>query len=716
MRFSVLALAGLPAALACQRDWDGLNRRIDRHAGHSHTKRDEVQFPPVLSDVESLLVNSFDSKSIDSWSHYYTHGDHLGTHNKTMAEWTRDQWAGSGFDARLEEFWIWYTAPIHTSLKLNRPDGSVHEVSLIEDMLDEDPTTSYPNRIPAYHAMSASGNVSAEYVYVGRGQRADFQVLKDAGIELKGKIALVMYGGIYRGTKVKNAQDNGMIGAVLFTDPQEDGEIIEANGYLPYPDGPARNPTMIQRGSVRFSSLYSGDPTTVGYASTKDGPRNDITPYTPSIPSVPISVRDAIPLLQALDGHGVSGEAANRTNWVGKLNATYSTGPSEGATLDMRHLMNGTTAPAWDVIGIINGTHEDEVVVIGNHRDAWVIGGAADPNSGSAILIELAKAFGKLVEKGWKPRRTIILGSWDAEEFGLQGSTEWVESRLPWLISNVVCYLNIDVAVSGPRTALSGSGEMHTVAIEQMKKVLFPDSWGPFPTLYDMWHNTTEGEIPPLGSGSDYASFYHNGISAIDIGSDAGKKDPVYHYHGHYDSYAWMSKYGDPGFKLHTAMGQWLTLIAYHIVDDVIIPWDVPNAGRVLRTHYEDLNATLAEAYPDLDLDLSPIDDAIGTFQAAAEKITTVAKQAQAFNDTVLIDVVNSKYRDFHKGFASAGGLPGRPTFHNVISAPGLDNGYGADVFPAVQDSLSSGKEEQADEWVKKSAKAILRAAEILNI
>lgn len=309
-----------------------------------------------------------------------------------------------------------------------------------------------------------------------------------------------------------------------------------------------------------------------------------------------------------------------------------------------------------------------------------------------------------------------ILGSWDAEEFGLQGSTEWVESRLPWLISNVVCYINIDVAVSGPRTAMSGSGEMHTLAIEQMKKVLFPDTWGPFPTLYDMWHNSTEGEVPPLGSGSDYASFYHNGISAIDIGSDAGRTDPVYHYHGHYDSYAWMSKYGDPGFKIHTAMGQWLTLIAYHVVDDAIIPWDVPNAGKVLRTHYEDLNDTLSETYPDLNLDLSPIDEAISTFQAAAEKITTVAKQALAFNDTVLIDVVNSKYRDFHKGFASAGGLPGRPTFHNVISAPGLDNGYGADVFPAVQDSLSAGKEEQAAEWVKKSASAILRAAEILKI
>ncbi|KAK1718279.1 peptidase family M28 [Colletotrichum lupini] len=733
MRQTLLSLALTATSVyACQRDWAALNRRIKSHShhDHGHKKRDmAVNYPPSLTEYESILVNSFDSKSLDEWSHYYTSGDHLGGHNRTLAEWTQQKWIDAGWDASIEEYWIWYTAPLETTLTLNRPDGSVHNVTLIEDMLEEDPTTSYPNRIPAYHAMSGSGNISAEYVYVGRGQRGDFQALKDAGIELEGKIALSMYGAIYRGTKVKNAQDNGMIGAVLFTDPLDDGEITVANGYLAYPgqsrtepriqwmtlDGPARNPSMIQRGSVRFSSLYSGDPSTVGYASEKDGPRNDVTPYNPTIPSVPISMKDAVPLLAALDGSGLSAEQVNRSSWIGALpNITYSSGPTPGATLDMVHFMNQTVAPSWDVIGIINGTHPDEVLIIGNHRDAWVIGGAADPNSGSAVLIELSKAFGKLLDKGWKPRRTIILGSWDAEEFGLQGSTEWVESHLPWLVTNAVAYLNLDVAVSGPRTALSGSGEIQTVAIEMMKKVLFPEGWGVGPTLYDMWFNTTEGEIAPLGSGSDYASFYHNGISAIDIGSDGGKTDPVYHYHGHYDSYTWMAKFGDPGFKIHRVMGQWLTLVAYHIADDVIIPWDLPNAGRVLRNHYEDLNETVAGDYPSLSL--SPIHDAITEFETAAERIATVAKQALAFNNTALIDVINGKYRDFSRGFASAGGLPGRPTFHNVISAPGLDNGYGADVFPAVQDSLGSGNETQAQEWVEKSASAISRAAEILGI
>ncbi|KAL2277145.1 hypothetical protein FJTKL_00160 [Diaporthe vaccinii] len=315
----------------------------------------------------------------------------------------------------------------------------------------------------------------------------------------------------------------------------------------------------------------------------------------------------------------------------------------------MDHLMHESIEPVWDVIGVINGTNPEEVVVVGNHRDAWVIGGAADPNSGSAVLIELANAFGKLLERGWKPRRTIILGSWDAEEFGLQGSTEWVESHLPWLQTTAVAYLNLDVAVSGPRTAFSGSGEIQTFVVEQMKKILFPEDWGNFTTLYDMWYNVTEGEISPLGSGSDYASFYQNGIGCIDIGSDGGKADPVYHYHSNYDSYAWMSKFGDPGFKVHTSIGQWLLLILYHIADDPLIPWDLPNAASVLSAYLAELNETIADS-DFLELEVSPIADAIKEFTIQAENIAKVAQTAVSFNDSVVVEVVNSKYKDFFTG------------------------------------------------------------------
>jgi N-acetylated-alpha-linked acidic dipeptidase len=301
-------------------------------------------------------------------------------------------------------------------LSLTYPNGSKFVASLEEAVLEEDPTTGYPNRVPTFNGYSATGSVSAEFVYVGRGQKVDFERLLSLGVPLEGKIALTKYGGPFRGLKVKNSQDYGLIGTIIFTDPGDDGNITEANGYAAYPNGPARQPTSVQRGSVEFLSTYPGDPTTPGYPSHEDSPRADKSPVTPRIPSLPISYQDAIPILSALDGHGATGKEVNRTQWIGALNASYSTGPAPGAVLSLENVMEDKYTSIWDAIGIINGTHEDEVIIVGNHRDAWIVGGAGDPNSGSAIMIEVAKAFGALVKTGWKPRRTIVLASWDMEE------------------------------------------------------------------------------------------------------------------------------------------------------------------------------------------------------------------------------------------------------------------------------------------------------------
>jgi len=289
-------------------------------------------------------------------------------------------------------------------------------------VLTEDDTTSYPDRIPTFHGYSFSGNASAEYVYVGRGQQVDFDRLEALGVELEGKIALAKYGGPFRGLKVKNAQEHGMIGAVIFTDPIDDGNMTEAKGVATYPNGPARNPSSVQRGSVQFLSIYPGDPTTPGYVSKEGVERADKGGSVPHIPSIPISWVDAQPILQALNGFGTEGVEVNRTGWVGGIpGVNYSTGEGSGASLSLSNIMEDKYNPIWDVVGILNGTNEDEVLIIGNHRDAWIVGGAADPNSGSAVLIELAKAFKKLSETGWKPLRTIVLCSWDAEEYGLVG-------------------------------------------------------------------------------------------------------------------------------------------------------------------------------------------------------------------------------------------------------------------------------------------------------
>jgi N-acetylated-alpha-linked acidic dipeptidase len=581
-------------------------------------------------------------------------------------------------------------------------------------VLAEDPTTSYADSIPTFHGYSFSGNASAEYVYVGRGQQIDFDRLEALGVDLKGKIALAKYGGPFRGLKVKNAQDHGMIGAVIFTDPSDDGNVTEAKGVAAYPAGPARNPTTVQRGSVQFLSTYPGDPTTPGYTSKEGAERADRTKITPRIPSLPISWIEAQPLLQALNGYGTNGTQVNRTGWVGAIpGVTYSTGVGSGATLSMSNVMNDTYGTIWNAVGIINGTNQDEVVIVGNHRDAWIVGGAADPNSGSAVLIELAKAFQKLSATGWKPTRTIVLCSWDAEEYGLVGSTEWMEEYIPWLKNAAVSYLNIDVAVAGPIPDVSATPDLHTISTSLMKKITYPYRGANNLTLYDVWMHES-GEVGVLGSGSDYTAFLHRGIASIDMGAGGGPQDPVYHYHSNYDSYAWMERFGDPGFHTHKAMGQYLTLLLYHMVSDPVLPLEPASYGPELITYLTALNKTISAT--NYTVDLSPLSAAISTFTYSAREFELLRSQALQTNDMALLTVQNHKARDFSRGFTSQGGLPTREFYQHTIFAPGRDTGYAPVTFPGITESITFDKNQKlAQEWVKKTADAILVAASILK-
>lgn len=320
------------------------------------------------------------------------------------------------------------------------------EATLREDVLDEDPTTQLEESIPTFHGYSASGNVTGSFVYVNYGTYLDYEDLLNANVSLEGKIAVARYGGIFRGLKVKRAQELGMIGCVLFTDPGDDGEMTEANGYDTYPNGPARHPSSVQRGSVQFLSVAPGDPTTPGYPSKPGVPRAPVDGAIPSIPSLPISFVEALPILKALNGVGPSakdfGKYWTRNTGLGYKGVEYNIGPSaDNVVLNLVNEQEYVTTDQWDVIGIINGTIPDEVIVIGNHRDAWIAGGAGDPNSGSAVLNEVIRSFGQALEKGWKPLRTIVFASWDGEEYGLVGSTEWVEEYLPWLTVANVAYV-----------------------------------------------------------------------------------------------------------------------------------------------------------------------------------------------------------------------------------------------------------------------------------
>ena len=369
----------------------------------------------------------------------------------------------------------------------------------------------------------------------------------------------------------------------------------------------------------------------------------------------------------------------------------------------------------WDAIGIINGTSQDEVIVVGNHRDAWIVGGAADPNSGSAVMIELSKAFSALLETGWKPKRTIVLCSWDAEEYGLLGSTEWVEEYIPWLSAASVAYLNIDVAVSGSAPTISATPDLHEIATNTMKKVVWPYRY-PFPdaltnvTLYDIWEELSKGKVGVLGSGSDYTAFLHNGISSIDMGADNGKLDPVYHYHSNYDTFHWMNTFADPYYLYHKAMGQYLTLLTYHMANDEIIPFNVVNYGVEMTSYLTTLESAVRNSTGTLDL--SPLMSAIETFNASAVAFTDYKASATSASD---IDNVNAKLRDFSRGFVSQGGLPTREFYKHVVFAPGLDTGYAPTTWPGITEAVEAGNFTLAEEWVGKSSRAVEAAARVLN-
>ena len=531
---------------------------------------------------------------------------------------------------------------------------------------------------------------------------------------MEGKIALIRYGGLFRGLKVKNAQDFGAIGVIIFTDPGDDGEFTVANGYEAYPDGPARHPESVQKGSCLFLSTRPGDPTTPGYASHEGVPRAGVTDVTPSIPSLPLSYAAVQPLLQALDGQGISADEVNRTVWAGALEAEYATGPAPGVTLTLDNQMEEKIAPIWNVIGQLNGTNADETLVIGNHRDTWMIGGNGDPNSGSAIMVELTKAFKKLIDSGWVPKRNIVLASWDAEEYGLVGSVEWVEDHAPWLTDTAVAYLNIDVAVSGPRASLATTPELHTIGTEIFKKVVAPNGGLFNESLYDSWQRDAGGEVGVLGSGSDYTPFLHYGINSLDVGSGGGPTDPVWHYHSNYDTYNWMATFGDPGFLQHSAIGQYLALLAFHLADDTILPFDVQNYAVELRAYRDDLQDFTAEY--GVELDLSELNDAIETFSTAADGLKALADEAGTTQDANLISVVNHKYAHFQRGFISQGGLPDREFYKHAVTAPGLDTGYAAVTFPGITEGVQYDRLDDAKEWIGKTARAIERAAEILRV
>ncbi len=645
---------------------------------------------------EKVFLETPTPENARRWLFQLTEEPHVaGTPaEKKVADWVASKLKEFGLDVETVKYDVFLNHPKSVSLKMIEP--RVEELSLMEDNVPKDKDSTSRGQFPAFHGYGASGKANGQVIYVNYGSPADHERLKTMGLSVEGKIALVRYGGAFRGLKVKEAQERGAVGVLIFSDPADDGYM---RGDI-YPDGPMRPPSAIQRGSVQYLSVQPGDPSTPGgLPSTANAKRitRDQMNNVPKIPSLPISYREAEKLLRHLGGPRVP------NNWQGGLPFSYHVGPG-GAAVEMDVQMDEGLKPIYNVVAKIQGT-SDQVVVVGNHRDAWTPG-AVDPNSGTAAMLEAARGLAAAVKAGWKPKRTILLCSWDAEEYGLVGSTEWAEENAAMLQSKAVAYINMDVAVTGPNFGSGGTPSMRDAVREAISAVPEPRKGG---MVGDVWEKETkaawaaaepvnlEGKDAPfelqlgrLGSGSDYTAFIdHLGIPSVDggFGGDYGV------YHSVYDNFFWMSHFGDPEFVYHQAAARYLGLLTLRTATADIAPLRFSNYGGAMKEDIDEIRtdvirrARTAGATP-FSPDFSALLKAVSELDAAGRATDAATEALLASGNAAAFARMSDALSQVERAFLNKEGLPGRPWFKHQLIGPGLTTGYAPWPFPALREAV----------------------------
>ena len=590
-----------------------------------------------------------------------------------------------------------------------------------------DPFQDDPRILPAFNGSSPSGDVTGEVVYANYGDLSDFKKLASMGISIKDKIVLVRYGQNFRGVKVYIAQQYGAKGVLIYSDPADDGYF---RGDV-YPKGPYRPETAVQRGSVQFLPIYPGDPQTPGIASTPDLPDSQRIPADklqanqPSIPVNPLSYKDAAPILKCLGG------LESPRSWQGALPFTYHIGAggtgNGKVTVHMKLVQDIALRTIWDVIGTIPGTDKsDDWVIAGNHRDAWVYG-AVDPNSGTAAMLETVHGLGELLKQGWKPHRTIVISSWDAEEEGLIGSTEWAEQHAN-LLSHAVAYFNTDVGVSGPEFKAAAVPSLKQFIREATKQVHSPKGG----TVYEQWKeaqkidaeravNTVTGtpggpsrfnssveddvRVGDLGSGSDYTPFLqHLGVPSTDIGSEG----PYGVYHSVFDNYNWFVKFADPTFVYEQQQARVFGMEILHMADADVLPYDYQLYGREIASYLESAQKHAASGHLSLDF---------GAALTAAHRFTEAGAAIRAYqlNPPSNAALLNQALRTAEENLLNPDGLPHRSWYKHTIYAPGEFTGYAAVVIPGVNEAIDASDSARAQAQLSILAEALNRAAATLE-
>ncbi|HSW50610.1 MAG TPA: M28 family metallopeptidase, partial [Bryobacteraceae bacterium] len=617
--------------------------------------------------------------------------------SREVAEFALALFKGWRLNARIETFEALLPYPLERRLEITAPVQ--FRARLAEPAIPEDADSGDHGQLPTYNAYSASGTVTAPLVYVNYGVPEDYETLSKLGIDVKGKIVIARYGRSWRGTKPKVAAERGAAGCLIYSDPKEDGYF---EGEV-YPKGPFRPPAGVQRGSIMDMPLYVGDPLSPGWASEAGAKRLplDRAANLMKIPVLPISYEDASPLLANLGGP-VAPES-----WRGALGFTYHVGPGP-ATVRLQVELDQAIRPVYNVIAAIPGSrYPDQWVLYGNHHDAWVNGGS-DPASGAAVVLETARSLAALVEQGWRPKRTIMLALWDAEEFGLVGSTEWLEKHQAELAEKLVAYLNSD---SNGRGWFNAGG---SPLLDQFLRGVLDDLTDPVSgkKLLEVPRKSGGGSaqkfgVTAPGAGSDYTAFVHHlGIPVLNLGF--GGEDSGGVYHSIYDSMAWFNRFGDPGFLYGKAFSQLMATSLVRLADAPVLPFEFSALARDVREYAGEIEKLAASKGGKVDLGdikakLQRIEADARKYEATLQRAVPRAAQAQPEK----LARLNELLYQAEQRLLAPEGLPGRSWYKHQIYAPGVYTGYSAKTLPAVREAVEAGRWQEAQTQAASAARAL---------
>jgi N-acetylated-alpha-linked acidic dipeptidase len=708
-------------------------------------------FSGAAAAAEAQLEQRFDADlsaaELRGWLQQMSSApNHVGSeHDKANAEFQLAKFREWGWDAAIETFSVLYPTPREVSVELIAPTH--FKARLSEPPIEGDATSvQTKDELPPYNVYGADGDVTAELVYVNQGMPDDYKELERQGVSVKGRIVLTRYGGGWRGLKPKLAYEHGAVGCLIYSDPRDDGYGAGDT----YPKGGYRPRDAVQRGSVQDLTLYSGDPLTPGVGAVPGAKRLALKDAKTllKIPVLPISYADAEPLLAALGGRVVP------ASWRGGLPMTYHIGPGP-AQVHMKVLSEWTQKPLYDVVAKIKGSEEpDRWIIRGNHHDGWVFG-AMDPLAGQVALMAEAKSIGKLVKEGWRPRRTLVYNSWDGEEPGLLGSTEWAEQHAAELKSKAVLYVNSDTNGRGFLDA-EGSHALQHFLSEVARDVKDPETGGSvlaraLAERRVMSFDSPQGESAPrsaasgdlqlgaLGSGSDYTPFLqHLGITSVNLGFGGEIQYGV--YHSAYDSFDHFRRFVDPSFEYGVVLAKVAGRIMLRASQAEIIPAregdfaasvaaydeELHKLADGMRVKTRELNKLLDdESYklatnPDFPrapparaaevpfLNFADLDNAVAKLEQSAKAFDKEYARLSAGHDAGgAKERVNSALTTLEQNLMDSHGLPGREWYQHMIYAPGLHTGYGVKTLPGIREAIEERRWDEANQYIGVVSRAL---------